>query len=156
DSRLVLEPRGEGELIVSVADRFGDGGPEYAYRLTIGPPRAALHVTLQSTRDGSEGAPSEVRSGALNLPPGMSVPVSLRVAAEGRPGPVTLRALGLPPGVEAAPVTVRIPRPLGAAVGPEAGAVETTLVLRVDAGAGPATGNLRIVAIAPRADGSTL
>jgi hypothetical protein len=156
DSRLEVSPRAAGDLVVAITDRFGDGGPEYGYRLRIGPPRGDFAVTLETGGHPSQPAPEGGSSGAFNLRPGMAVPLSLRIAGNGRPGPITLRAEGLPPGVEAAAVTVRIAQPAPPAAAREAGPTEATLVLRVDANAAPATGAFHIVASARRPDGSVL
>ena len=143
DSRLEVEREGGRELVVAITDRFGDGGPEYGYRLWVGPPHGDMAVALQLGGLGSRSSPGVDASGALNLRPGTTVTLPLQITAEGRPGPITLRPLGLPPGVAADPLTVRIPRaPRGVAPVP----VEAALILRVDPDAGPAIGSLRIVA----------
>jgi hypothetical protein len=156
DSLLEFEPRGTGELVVAITDRFGDGGPEYAYRMTVGPPRGDFAVTLPKGARAPGSAPGLGDSGALNVSPATTVPLSLRITAAGRPGPITVRALGLPPGVEAEALTVRIPRPLGRMAAEAAGQAEARLILRVDARAVPAVGLFQIVAGARRADGSIL
>jgi hypothetical protein len=154
DSRLDFEARADGELLVGITDRFGDGGPEYAYRLTVGPPRPDFAVTLRLGGRATSSQPDA--SGALNLSPGTAVPLRFEVKADGRPGPINVRAEGLPPGVAAEPVTIRVPRvvrgPSVAVVAP----VEGTLVLKVDPDARPAVGSLRIVATARNADGTTI
>ncbi len=143
DSRLEVEVPGGGELVVTITDRFGDGGPEYGYRLSVGPPRGDFAVTLQLGGRGSRSSPGVEASGALNLRPGTTVALPLQITAEGRPGPITVRAEGLPPGVAADPLTVRIPRvPRGATAVP----AETALILSVDPDAGRAIGSLTIVA----------
>ena len=152
DSRLEVEVQGGDELVVAITDRFGDGGPEYAYRLSVGPPRGDFAVTLQPGGPGSRASPGVEASGAMNLRPGTTVTIPLQIKAEGRPGPITLRALGLPPGVAADPVTVRIPRTPRGGAAAAAVPVEATLVLRIDPGAGPAIGSLRIVASAGSGD----
>jgi hypothetical protein len=135
DSRLEAEAPAEGPLVVEITDRFGAGGPEYAYRLAVGPSRPDFAVTLRGPD-------------ALNLFPGATVPLRLLIAADGQPGPITLRAEGLPPGVEAEPVLIRLPR------APARGRdlVEATLVLKVDPAAGPGIGSLRIIATARNPD----
>jgi hypothetical protein len=145
DSRLEVEVPGGGELVVAISDRFGDGGPEYGYRLFVGPPRGDFAVTLQLGGRGSGSSPGIDASGACNLRPGTTVSLPLQITSEGRPGPITLRAVGLPPGVVADPLTVRIPRaPRGVAAVP----VEATLGLRVDSEAESGTGSLKILASA--------
>jgi hypothetical protein len=152
DSRLEVEGQGGGELVVAITDRFGDGGPEYGYRLSAGPPRGDFGVTLQLAGLGSRSGPVNDASGALNLRPGATVSLPLRFTAEGRPGPITVRAAGLPPGVAADPLTVRIPRAPRGNAARAALPVEAALILRVDPGAGSGEGVLRIVATARGGD----
>jgi hypothetical protein len=152
DSLLELGPGEAGELVVAITDRFGDGGPEYGYRMTVGAPRGDFKVTLQKRGGAFRGAPGGGDTDALNVRPGTTVPLSLRITAVGQPGPITLRALGLPAGVEAEALMVRIARPPGRKVAQDAGQAEATLVLRVDAGAARAVGSFRIMATARSSD----
>ena len=46
DSRIEYTPTSDGELTVEIEDRFGDSGPEFAYRLDFGPPRPDFSVKL--------------------------------------------------------------------------------------------------------------
>jgi hypothetical protein len=154
DSRLEFEARADGELTIAITDRFGDGGPEYAYRLTAAPPWPDFAVTLRLGGPGSSAQPDN--AGALNLSPGTTVPIRFQVEADGRPGPITVRADGLPPGVAAEPVLIRIPRALRGPSGPDVVPVEGTLFLRVDPEARPMLGSLRILAIARNADATPL
>jgi hypothetical protein len=148
DLRLEAEAPTVGPLVVAITDRFGAGGPAYAYRLTVGPPRPdfTLRVTTRSAPWGG--------SGALNLAPGARVPLPFQVVTQGRPGPIMVRAEGLPPGVTAGPVSVRIPPP--APGDPPSTSIEGTLILEVDPGAARAIGRLRIVATARVAEGVAL
>ncbi len=138
DSVLDHEARSDGVVSVEVADRFGEGGPEYGYRLSVGPVQPDVAVALRL------GGPARTL-GALNLRPGAIVPVRFQVETEGRPGPIRLRALGLPRGVTADPVTV-LP----------SGPPDGMLMLRVAPDAGPAAGSLRVVATVRRGEGMTL
>src|SRR5581483_7237769 len=38
DTLVEAEPRGDRLIVIAISDRFGDGGPEYPYRLRAGPP----------------------------------------------------------------------------------------------------------------------
>jgi hypothetical protein len=156
DSRLEFPAQADGELVVAITDRFGDGGPEYAYRLSVGPPRPDIALTLRlgGRAPGSASQPGD--SGALNLSPGTVVPLLFQIAAEGRPGPITVRAEGLPPGIAAEPVLIRLPRAVRGTGASDSTTVEGTLVLKVEPGARPALGWLRIVATARNADATML
>jgi hypothetical protein len=162
DSRLDLTPRSDGTVTVEVADRYGEGGPEYAYRLSAGPPRPDFAVQARlpngsAPAGGAEAGPGP--SGVFNLRPGSEVTIPLRVAVNGRTGPITLRAVGLPAGVSAAPVTVR---PAGAARVPTGGrpaappSFFVTLVLQVAPTAPPARGEIQIIGTATPADGPAI
>jgi hypothetical protein len=147
DSRLEAEARGDGVVVVTVSDRFHEGGSEYTYRLTVGPPRLDFTLLL---RLGP--GPGPLASGALNLVPASRTALRFQVLAEGRPGPISVRAEGLPQGVVARPVVVGIDRtvPSGEAMG------EGTLILEVEPDARPAIGSLRVVAAARAVGGTTL
>src|SRR5262249_6310943 len=67
DSRLELGPQAAGDLVVGIADRFGEGGPEYAYRLTIGPPLGDFAVTLEPGARAPRSALGGRDSGAWNV-----------------------------------------------------------------------------------------
>ena len=59
DSRLVFDPPADGEYQVRVGDARGQGGPLYAYRLTVRPPRPSFNVTFSPT------APAVRKGGAV-------------------------------------------------------------------------------------------
>jgi hypothetical protein len=151
DSRLeVAAPEvGDGRLVVAVTDRFGAGGPEYAYRLSVGPPRDDFAIALRL--EGEPSGSSTPPSGAFNLSPGTIATVRFRIVAEGRPGPIQVRAQGLPPGVTAGSATVRAARSGRADDPTKSTAAEGTLVLTADPDARPASGWMRVVARAPNA-----
>jgi hypothetical protein len=165
DSLIDFEAQDDGEVRVEITDRFGDGGPEYAYRLStatsypsfaikllLGNPNAGrLALDLQGRRPAFATGPGAL--GALNLKPGMVLPINFLVSPEGRPGRITVRAEGLPPGVSAEPVTVVLTRPPGARSPlPQGGSIN----LKVATDAGPALGSLRVVASTRLPGGSTL
>jgi len=147
DSRLEAEAGSDGVVVVTISDRSGDGGPEYAYRLSVGPPRPDFAVMLRP----AGGQTASAATGALNLSPGTRTTLRFLVTADGRPGPISVRAEGLPPGAAAEPVLIRIPRPALFQEAP----VEATLVLKVEPDARPALGWLRVVATARNSDGTT-
>ncbi|WZO97441.1 PPC domain-containing protein [Isosphaeraceae bacterium EP7] len=160
DSRLAFEADADGDYIIEVADRYGDGGPEYAYRLSVEDDRPDFEVTLLIGRTGNGRAADPAKAanvphrpgafGVFNLRPGSQTPLNFLVVARGRPGPVEVRAEGLPPGVTAAPSRVDLPRPLKTR-GPMATAaipVGGSIVLKVANDARPGWSDVRIVATA--------
>jgi mono/diheme cytochrome c family protein len=97
DSRLFFDPPADGDYQVRIGDARGEGGSNYAYRLTVRPPRpsfavsfnptspavwkgSAVPVTVTADRiDGFAGA-IEVR--LENLPAGFSAPATSIPAGE--------------------------------------------------------------------------
>jgi WD40 repeat protein len=93
DSRLVFDPPADGEYRVRVADARGQGGPLYAFRLTVRPPRPSYNVSWNPT------APAVHKGGA----------VAVNVNAEridGFDGPIDVHVDNLPPGFTAPPTTI--------------------------------------------------
>ncbi len=162
DSTVDYEVKADGILTIELADRFGDGGPEYGYRLAIGPTRPDFSVTLllgnANANARAMGNLNQVRTarttpgqfGVFNLKPGGSVAVNFLVTPEGRPGPVEVRVEGLPEGVTAEPVAVRLggPQAPGAtSTMPEDASSDTNfLLLKVDPFAQPSLSEFRVVA----------
>ena len=151
DSRVDFQAGPDQELTVEVADRFGQGGQEFGYRLRIGPERADFQVSTRwlrplSARDYDLSEPNgPPGTGALTLKAGSSISLLCEIRAEGRTGPVVLTAEGLPRGVTAAVVTVR-PQPGRTSGKISIGQAQGVLVLRADRGAEGASGQFRIVA----------
>src|SRR5205823_1077807 len=110
DSRLVFDPPADGEYRVRVGDGRGQGGDEYAYRLTVRPPKSDFALTLGNR------TPAVWRGGAL------PIPVTLTRLDEFA-GPVAVRLEGLPPGFHSAASRI------------EAGQLTTTLAIWADADA---------------------
>jgi dipeptidyl aminopeptidase/acylaminoacyl peptidase len=91
DSRITFDPPADGEYQVRVGDSRGKGGSDYAYRLTIRPPRPDYSVSLSPNnptvwkggaipvtvtadrRDGFEGA---IQIKLENLPAGFTAPAT--------------------------------------------------------------------------------
>ena len=167
DSSVEFEAKADGVLTIEVADRFGDGGPEYAYRLTIGQDRPDFAVTLLlGNATGTAAALAnlgQVRTartspgqfGVFNLKPGATIPINFIVAPIGRPGPVEVRVEGLPEGVTAEPVRVRFPGPNSAGPG-KAGLEADSLQLKVAPYVQPGLSEIRVVASATPTPGVTL
>ena len=152
----------DGPITVEVADRFGAGGPEYGYRLELGPPRDDFALWLLPDPRSADPGPEARRwdeagfaaaigaGGAFNLTPGSSVLVPFVIIPRGRPGTVEVRAEGLPAGLTAEPVPVRLaPTPRSesrAAAEWDAAPVVDALRIRVAADAPPGRGTFRVVA----------
>lgn len=164
DSSVECEAKADGFLTIEVADRYGRGGPEYGYRLAIGPAQPDFSVTLLLGNPNANAAaianPGPSRParltpgqfGVFNLRPGSSTPINLIVVPEGRPGPVEIRAEGLPDGVTADPISIRLPGPpRQGPAGVASGVVRPVadyLLLKVAPHAAPGVGELRVVATA--------
>src|SRR5205085_2976177 len=52
DSRLFFDPPDDGGYQVRVTDARGQGGSDYAYRLTVRPPRPSFDVSFSLTAPG--------------------------------------------------------------------------------------------------------
>jgi WD40 repeat protein len=110
DSRLFFDPPADGEYRVRVRDARGLGGPGFAYRLTVRPPRPSFAVRFSPT------APVVFKGGA--------VPVTLSVdRIDGYDGPIALHFEDLPAGLSAPPTVI------------EAGTFSTAVALYADANA---------------------
>lgn len=153
DSLLVQQVQADGVWLIEVSDRYGGGGDEFGYRLTVGTDRtdfAASFVTDPGTQDPSTPSSSPW---VLNLRPGTSRRIPFQLAIEGRTGPIVVRLEGMPAGVTAAPVTLR-PRsdgPRGRLT-----VVRGELSLQVAANAAAARGWLTLVAGAKGPGGESL
>lgn len=95
DSCLYFDPPADNEYLVRVGDARGQGGPDYAYRLTVRPPRPNFNVSFDPV------APSVSKGDG----------VSINVKAErvdGFADPIEVRFSNLPPGFTAPPTTIPI------------------------------------------------
>jgi hypothetical protein len=93
DSRILFDPPADGDYLIRVTDARGQGGDNFAYRLTVGPPRPRFNIRFSPTN------PVISRGGALPI----------QVSAErldGYEGPIDVRFDNLPPGFSAPPTTV--------------------------------------------------
>jgi WD40 repeat protein len=93
DSRLYFDPPADGEYQVRIGDSRGQGGPAFAYRLTVRPPRPSYTVSFAPT------APSLWKGGAA----------AVTVTADrldGFDGPINVQLDGLPSGFSAPATTI--------------------------------------------------
>jgi hypothetical protein len=78
----------DGDYLLTLRDRFGQGGPRFFYRMTVRPEEPDFDLSLAT--DGIVVLPSKT----TELP--------IKIQRRGGPvGPITIRATGLPPGVRA-------------------------------------------------------
>jgi hypothetical protein len=93
DSRVFFDPPSDGTYQVRVADARGLGGPAFAYRLTVRPPRPDFTVAV------SRQSPSVWRGGAI--------PITVTATRiDGFTGPIDVRLEGLPSGFNALPTRI--------------------------------------------------
>ncbi len=93
DSFLAFDPPADGEYRVRVGDAGNRGGPLFAYRLTVRPPRPDFSVSFSPT------APVVGRGAAA------AITVTAR-RVDGFEGPIAVRLENLPPGLSAPETTV--------------------------------------------------
>ncbi len=93
DSRLVFEPPADGEYQVRVGDARGQGGPLYAYRLTIRTPRPSFNVSFSPT------APTVTKGGAVAI-------TATAELIDDYDGPIEIKLNNLPPGFSAPTTTI--------------------------------------------------
>ena len=159
DSRLGFRMGPEGSAIVEVADRYGDGGPEYGYRLEVESPRPDFELTFvvgQAGDDASSGrGPGGTGAdGSLNLDPGASRTLNFLVTSGADVGPITIRVEGLPAGVTSEPTVVEPPAFVGAGRVPPPTGAALTLIIEADASA--SLGSLRFVGRAEPKDSEAI
>jgi WD40 repeat protein len=88
DSRLFFDPPADGVYQVRIGDARGQGGPAYAYRLTVRPPRPSFQVSF------SPAAPAVWKGGA--------VPVTVTAdRLDGFDGPIEVRLENVSAGFSA-------------------------------------------------------
>ncbi len=164
DSRVEVEPKADGDLIIEVFDRYSEGGPEYGYRLQVGPSEPDFQLAFlfgdpNLGRRRAFGQAAQVprgpgANGAINLKPNSSVPINFLISSDGTIGKFVVKAEGLPTGVTAAPVTISLP------IAPKARTRAPTasggaIVLKVETNAPANLGALRLVAVAKPEGSST-
>jgi hypothetical protein len=111
DSRLFFDPPADGEYQVRIGDSRAQGGPTYAYRLTVRLPRPQFKISLNPT--------------ALAVWKGGAIPVTINAERlDGFDGPIQVCLEHLPAGFTAPTTTIL------------AGENSTALALYADAQAG--------------------
>jgi hypothetical protein len=100
DSRLTVHIPADGEYRLRVADKRGQGGPRFVYRVELTRPKPGLTVflapPLRKTQDRT----------VIAVPRGNRVTAFLGVRRDGFTGPVTITPGELPPGVTLTPAVV--------------------------------------------------
>lgn len=93
DSRIVFDPPTDGDYQVRIGDSCGQGGKNYAYRLTIRPPQPSFTVSFTPT------SPSVWKGGAI--------PITVTATrADGFEGRIDVRLDNVPPGFSAPPTSI--------------------------------------------------
>jgi hypothetical protein len=93
DSRLFFDPPADGEYQVRVGDARGLGGPTFAYRLTVRPPRPSYEIQFKPTN------PSVWK--------GNAIPITVTAdRLDGFDGPIDVRLENLPAGLSAPATTI--------------------------------------------------
>ncbi len=116
DSRLELPASLRGDFTVEVSDRYGRGGLEYGYRLSMGSAPPDFRLEIDSYGDGA--APDDLSSkgdppiGVLDLRTGSESRITVKVKREGLTGPIRLSLQGLPEEFVCEPVMLRRFRPV--------------------------------------------
>jgi hypothetical protein len=88
DSRLFFDPPADGNYRVRIGDSRNQGGPNYAYRLTVRPPRPSFTIGFNPTQ------PSVWRGGAI--------PITVTAnRTDGFDGPIDIQFENLPAGFSA-------------------------------------------------------
>jgi WD40 repeat protein len=97
DSRVIFDPPADGEYRVRIGDSRAQGGDNYAYRLTVRPPRPSFNVSLSPMNaavwkggaipitvnaDRIDGFEDAIHLKLTNLPPGFSAPETTIPAGE--------------------------------------------------------------------------
>jgi hypothetical protein len=93
DSRIAFDPPADGEYVARLTDVEGRSGPDYAYRLTIRPPRPDFRLRVSPEQ--------------LNVPRGGSAPVEVTAERlDGYDGSIEVQLEGLPDGFSAPAATI--------------------------------------------------
>jgi hypothetical protein len=93
----------DGDYLLTVTDRFRQGGERFFYRLTVQMDEPDFELSAATD--------------AIVLTPGKPTDLPIKVQRRGGPvGPITVQAVGLPPGVTAPPVVSEPTGPTAAAV----------------------------------------
>ncbi|HQU42506.1 MAG TPA: PPC domain-containing protein, partial [Pirellulales bacterium] len=134
----------EGDYYLAIEDRYGNGGPEYAYRLELSPAAADFELVVQpaianaAPPAGRRNGPVQatyagIGSGSLSLDRGGTGSLVVRAFRNGYIGPIELSVEGLPEGVRASAATIA------------AGQNEATINLAADFAAVSSASLVRIV-----------
>ena len=106
DSGLQFGAQRDGTYVVEVSDHLGRGGPDFAYRVEIGPPRPSVVLTTAGDvrqvavpRGGLASVPLRIERAGLGA--------DLSVELEGLPEGVTAEVLPTPAPTEVVPVLLR-------------------------------------------------
>jgi WD40 repeat protein len=123
DSKLFFEAPADGDYQVRIGDSRGQGGPHFAYRLTVRPPRPNYNVSF------TPQSPAVWKGGAI--------PITVNAdRLDGFDGPIHVKLDNLPPGFSAPTTTI------------PAGENSTAFALYAEAGATAPTGAAKLKLVA--------
>ncbi len=164
DSMIEFTPPADGRYTLELADRYGEGGAEYAYRLTytVNQPdiqlfyRAEKPAATANPRRGAGRAPAS--AGGVNVAPGGVASIPYQIVSHGFTGSVEVRAVGLPEGVKGDPATIQVrPAPPNRRGNNQANAGDIRqFMIKADPAAFPATSRFSLVASVKLGDGRTI
>ncbi|HXT58058.1 MAG TPA: hypothetical protein VN699_05455, partial [Pirellulales bacterium] len=119
DVQVDFASPGEGDYVLSIEDRYGLGGEQYAYRLELSPAVADFDLIVQPGLPSNPRDPKAVQQqaqvlndfsgagvGSLSMDRGGTGTLLVRAFRNGYNGPIALSVEGLPEGVQASPATI--------------------------------------------------
>ncbi len=161
DSLIDFTPAVDGRYTLEIADRYGDGGAEYVYRLTYTVNQPDFYLFYRAENPGAiaqsrrAAAQPVYPAGGVNIAPGGIVSIPFQIVSRGFSGTVTVRVEGLPKGLKGDPAAIQI-RPAAPAQRRNNQADPNPVhqfMIKADPAAAPATARFRLVASAKLADG---
>lgn len=129
DSYIRFTPPKDGEYVLSLKDHLGKGGPDYVYRIEIGPvePKLTLSTPNEAPRRGTGtmavSVPKGNRQAILINAARVDFNAALELAASNLPSGVSFEAEPIPAGGAVVPVLFKaeVDAPLGASLAQIAG-----------------------------------
>jgi hypothetical protein len=119
DPRLEFTAPAEGEYFVTIDDCYSHGGPGYAYRLEVAPPKPDFELIFQPGRSTNPNAkqPQQQQAqvmqqfsgqgaGSLSVDRGGRGTIVVKVVRRGYAGPIQLTAEGMPRGLTMNPAVI--------------------------------------------------
>lgn len=135
DARIDYTIPADGDYVVRIRDFLNRGGDEFAYRLSIAPPKPDFELRLKST-DPALPNPrvTTVQTIAPGVPAGGSTLLQIEATRrDGFAGEIQVSVVGLPDGFQLSPVTIAANQTQGfvTLTAPENAAVGTPVPLQI-------------------------